>query len=50
MRFLLHAILLLMCLSASATPSERLIDALVHVESNGQVHAVGDNGKAIGLL
>ncbi len=38
------------CLSAFASPSERLIDALVHVESNGEAHAVGDNGKAIGPL
>ena len=39
-----------MCLSASAAPSEKLIDALVHVESKGEVHAVGDNGKAVGPL
>lgn len=38
------------CLSAFAAPSERLIDALVHVESNGEVHAVGDNGRAVGCL
>jgi hypothetical protein len=38
------------CISASAAPSERLIDALVHVESKGEVHAVGDNGKAVGPL
>ena len=31
-------------------PSSTLIDALVHVESRGNVHAVGDNGKAIGVL
>lgn len=31
-------------------PSSKLIDALVHVESMGNVHAVGDNGKAIGVL
>ena len=49
MRFL-HAILLLMCLSASAAPSEKLIDALVRVESKGSVNAIGDNGKAIGIL
>lgn len=46
----LHAILLLVCLSASASPSERLIEALVHVESKGNVHARGDNGRAIGIL
>lgn len=49
MRFF-QIILLLMCLSASAAPSERLIDALIHVESKGEVHAVGDNGKAVGPL
>lgn len=31
-------------------PSSRLIDALVHVESKGNVHAVGDNGRAVGPL
>jgi hypothetical protein len=36
--------------ASAAAPSERLIDALVHVESKGEVHAVGDNGKAIGPL
>ena len=49
MRFL-PAILLITCLSAFAAPSERLIDALVHVESNGETHLVGDNGKAVGPL
>ena len=38
------------CLSLSASPSEKLIDALVHVESRGEVHAIGDNGKAVGPL
>ncbi len=33
-----------------ANPSSILIDALVHVESKGSVHAIGDNGKAIGIL
>ena len=49
MRFI-RVIWLLMCLSASASPSERLIDALAHVESKGEVHAIGDNGKAVGIL
>ena len=49
MRFL-QTILLLTCFTASASPSEQLIDALVHVESKGIVHAIGDNGKAIGIL
>ena len=49
MRFF-QTILLLMCLSSSASPSEKLIDALVHVESKGIIHAIGDNGMAIGIL
>lgn len=43
-------ILVLLCLSASAAPSEKLIDALSHVESRGSSHLVGDNGKAVGVL
>ncbi len=31
-------------------PSSRLIDALIHVESRGKVHAIGDNGRAVGCL
>lgn len=31
-------------------PSSRLIDALIHVESKGSVHAIGDNGRAVGVL
>jgi hypothetical protein len=31
-------------------PSSRLIDALMHVESKGKVHAIGDNGRAVGCL
>lgn len=50
MRFFQTILLLMTCLSASASPSERLIDALVHVESKGEVHAIGDNGKAVGPL
>ena len=38
------------CLSAFASPSERLLNALVHVESQGEAHAIGDNGKAVGCL
>lgn len=44
-----------LCLAADAqavTPSEldRLIPALIKVESNGNPRAVGDNGKALGAL
>lgn len=31
-------------------PSSKLIDALIHVESKGKVHAIGDNGRAVGCL
>ena len=34
----------------AGTPSDRLIDALVQVESSGNPSAVGDNGKALGCL
>ena len=50
MRIFVATVLALMSLDASAAPSERLIDALVHVESKGKVHSVGDNGKAVGPL
>lgn len=43
----------LVCLAVpahAAAPSDRLIDALVQVESNGNPRAVGDNGKALGCL
>jgi len=33
-----------------AVPSDRLLDALVQVESNGNPAAIGDNGKAYGCL
>ena len=38
------------CLSAFASPSEQLIDALVHVESKGDATAIGDDGRAVGCL
>ena len=50
MRHLVAILLSIVSSIASASPSERLIDALVHVESKGRVHAIGDNGKAIGIL
>ena len=33
-----------------AAPSSRLIDALSRVESRNTSHAVGDNGRAVGIL
>lgn len=50
MRFLLSILVSVLSLASFSAPSEKLIDALVHVESKGEVHAVGDNGKAIGPL
>ena len=42
---------LFLCISAkSAEPDARLLNALVWVESSRNANAVGDNGKAIGLL
>ena len=50
MRFFTTILISVLSFASAAAPSERLIDALVHVESKGKVHAVGDNGKAVGPL
>ena len=50
MRFFTVTFLFLLPFVSFAAPSEKLIDALVHVESRGEVHAVGDNGRAVGPL
>jgi len=39
-----------MTVTAHAADVNKLIDALVRVESNGKASAVGDNGKAFGIL
>lgn len=47
----MHLPILLLLLAATplaAAPSERLLDALQTVESNG--NAIGDGGKAVGIL
>ena len=45
------ALLIVSCASCKgATPPDRLIDALVKVESQGNARAVGDNGRALGCL
>lgn len=49
-RGLFIAAALCLAVPAEAVPSDRLIDALVRVESNGNPSAVGDNGKALGVL
>lgn len=46
---ILLAIMLAMPLTANAAPpSDRLLDAICAVESNGNANAIGDNGKAVG--
>ena len=49
-RGLFTVALILAAGAVHAAPSDRLIDALVKVESNGNPRAVGDNGKALGIL
>lgn len=44
----LPILLLLAATPLAATPSERLLDALQTVESNGNANAIGDGGKAVG--
>lgn len=48
MKFL--ALLLLLAAPCVAQTSDRLLDALERVESNGNARAVGDNGRALGCL
>lgn len=50
MKFLSTIVLCLLTFILHASPSDILIDALVHVESRGYAHAVGDNGRAVGCL
>lgn len=40
--------MLAMPLTAGASPSDRLLDAICAVESNGNANAIGDNGRAVG--
>ena len=42
--------LLALTSAAAAADQSRLIDALIRVESNGKANAVGDSGKAFGIL
>jgi hypothetical protein len=48
------ALVLLACLTAgnahAGVPSDRLVDALVQVESSGNPNAIGDQGRAYGCL
>lgn len=50
MRSIITILLLSTAGAIAAVPSDRLIDALVKVESNGDSRAVGDNGRALGCL
>ena len=53
MKRLVIALAIASALSACAyakTPSDRLLTALIQVESSGNDKAVGDNGKAVGCL
>ena len=50
MRILIFVSMLLCSIALQAKPSERLINALIQVESKGNSKAVGDNGKAVGCL
>ena len=43
-------VLALLATSAKAQNVDALINALVKVESNGRANAVGDQGKAFGIL
>lgn len=50
MRIFLSILFVFLANISFSSPSDTLIDALVHVESKGNVHASGDNGRAIGIL
>lgn len=50
MRFFTSILISVLSFASAAAPSERLIDALVHVESKGEVHVIGDDGRAVGCL
>lgn len=41
---------IVLVIGAFAEPSDKLINALVRVESGGRAAVVGDNGKAVGIL
>ena len=41
---------IVLAIGAFAEPSDKLINALAKVESNGNSAAVGDGGKAVGIL
>lgn len=50
MKYAILAILTMLSLNLYAKPSEKLINALIQVESAGNNKAIGDNGNAVGCL
>lgn len=50
MKKLISIIAVFVSFALVAEPSDRLINALITVESNGNVSAIGDNGNAVGVL
>ena len=51
MKYVFLAIVSMMSvMTANAKPSDSLINAIIKVESNDNVNAIGDNGKAVGCM
>ena len=50
MKNLIAVVVVLASSMVFSAPSDKLINALIKVESNGNVLAVGDNGNAVGCL
>ena len=51
MKYVFLAIVSMMSMmTVNAKPSDSLINAIIKVESNDNVNAIGDNGKAVGCM
>ena len=51
MKYVFLAIVSMMgVMTVNAKPSDSLINAIIKVESNDNVNAIGDNGKAVGCM
>ena len=51
MKYVFLAIVSMMSMmTVNAKPSDPLINAIIKVESNDNVNAIGDNGKAVGCM
>lgn len=48
--FILLLLVIIHSIQALASPSDRLINAMSHVESKCHRYAIGDNGAAVGIL